>query len=315
MLTFALCTFNRAGRLPRLLAAMRAQHCPIPFEVLVVDNNSSDDTGQVVARVAAEPGPTVRYVSEAEQGIPFARNRALLEAMRSDYLVFIDDDELPRAGLLDAAVHALTSEGARCVGGRVDIVFPGQRPRWLGDELLGFLAAIDHGAQPFWIRDASTPVWTANVAYDMRLFRDDPTLRFDARFNRRGHGVGGGSDAVMFRELLARGVPIRYSPQMIVEHHVDAWRLRRRYFLQLHFVAGRKQGQFRDEDYARALAGVPPFMLTLALRQSLHALRVALGREQGALRQGMNATYAWGQIWGRWLRWRAMRSALRSVLA
>ena len=99
---------------------------------------------------------------------------------------------LPCPGLLAAAVDALSVRGALCVGGKVDIVLPGQRPAWLQDELFAFLAEVDHGNEAFWISDVSTPIWTANIAYDMKLFRDHPELRFDARYNRRGHGVGGG---------------------------------------------------------------------------------------------------------------------------
>ena len=140
-LTFAICTFNRSDRLPRLIAEMRTQTCPIPFEVLIVDNNSSDNTRAVVARIAETPGTPVRYVLEPEQGIPFARNRAITEAMDSDFLVFMDDDELPRPGLLAAAVQALTEESGRCAGGKVKVNFPtGIRPKWLVDDLLGFLA-------------------------------------------------------------------------------------------------------------------------------------------------------------------------------
>jgi glycosyltransferase involved in cell wall biosynthesis len=304
-LSFAVCTFNRCDRLETLVPAMRAQECPVPFEVLIVDNNSSDRTRAVVERLAARPGPPVRYAFEPEQGIPFARNRALAEALDRDFLVFMDDDEMPRPGLLAGAVRALTEEGALCAGGRVKVTFaPGTRPRWLGDELLGFLAEVDYGDEPFWIRDRSTPVWTANVGYRMALFREHPDLRFDRRYNRVGHAVGGGSDAVMFWRLLDLAVPIRYCPEMVVDHHVEAWRLKRRYFLKLHFIAGRKHGQFQTGDLPRTLLGVPPFMVGHALRQLGKTGVMALRRQPGTLRQAMNASHAIGAIWGRVLRHR-----------
>ncbi len=196
MLTFAFCTYNRADRLERLVAAMRAQACPVPFEILAINNNSQDNTEQVLTRLAAQPGAPLRWVTEPVQGIVAARNRGIAEAMGSDILVYIDDDEIPLPGLIAAAADAILKEGAQCAGGRVDMDFTSvPRPPWLGDELLGFLAAVDHGRQRFWITDDSKPIWTANVAYDMRLFRDDPELRFDKRFDRIGNVVGGGSDA------------------------------------------------------------------------------------------------------------------------
>lgn len=305
-LTVAICTYNRADRLPGLVHALRAQTCPIPFAILFVDNNSPDNTREVLAGLAQEPGAPLRFVTETQQGIPYARNRALAECMDRDYLLFMDDDEMPRPGLLAAAVDALGEEGAECAGGRVEVVFaPGQRPRWLGDDLLGFLAAVDHGAEKFWITDDSTPVWTANVAYRMALFAEDPELRFDIRYNRLGQAIGGGSDAIMFKAMLERGVRMRYRPDMAVEHYVEAWRLRRSYFLRLHFIAGRKFGEYQmGARYPREALGVAPFMVGQAATATLRALRLWMTANRQTVRQGMNAAYACGIILGRFRRWK-----------
>ena len=298
MLTFAFCTYNRADRLEQLVATIRAQICPIPFEILAVNNNSQDHTLAVLGKLVDAPGVKLRYVTETAQGIVPARNRALAEAIRSDILVFIDDDELPRPGMLQAACDAVLNEGAMCAGGRVVVNFaPHTRPRWLGDELLGFLGAVDYGAQPFWIKHADNPLWTANVAYDMRLFRDDPALRFDPRYNRAGTAVGGGEDLAMFNQLLARGTPMRYRPDIQVEHFVEPWRLRRRYFLQLHYQAGLRKGLHDLPDYNKTLFGVPPFLLAQCFRQGLGTLACVL-TQRGWLRQAMNMTHAWGLLVG-----------------
>ncbi len=309
MLTFAFCTYKRADRLEKLVAAMRAQSCPIPFEVLAINNNSPDDTLAILERLALEPGPPLRVVTEHEQGIVPARNRALQEAMASDILVFIDDDEMPWPGLLEAACDAIRNEGARSAGGRVVVNFEQHgRPRWLTDDLLGFLAEVDHGPEAFWIKDTSTPVWTANVAYDMRLFRDDPTLRFDQRYNRQGVTAGGGSDAIMFRALLDRQVPMRYRPEMVVDHFVEEWRLHRRYFLRLHYRDGLRKGRFEVPAYERSIQGIPPFMVRQAIEKTIRALGYWLTGHPSAVRQGMNATHVFGMMTGLRRRWQEERN-------
>lgn len=303
-LSVAICTYNRAERLPHLVAALRAQDCPVPFEILVVDNNSNDRTPEVLAELAAAGAP-LRWVRETRQGITFARNRAIEECLESEFMAFIDDDELPNPGWLRSAWHALEREGAECVGGRIRVTLaPEERPRWLDQELLGFLGELDHGDAAFWIADSSTPVWSGNVAYRTALFTSGE-LRFDSRFNRAGNGIGGGEDAAMFRVLLARGVKIRYRPDMAITHLIEPWKLRRGYFLRLHFLAGSKMGQYDGMEYARSLLGVPPFMVAQALRQWHRALAMWLRDEPGALRQAMNGTHALGCIWGRLLRWKA----------
>ncbi|HUX65320.1 glycosyltransferase [Sulfuricella sp.] len=298
-LTFAFCTYNRSDRLENLVAAMRAQDCPIPFEILAVNNNSKDNTLAILENLAARPGVSLRFVTETEQGIVPARNRAIEEALESDILVFMDDDELPQAGLLNAAHDAIVNEGAECVGGRVEVDFtPHGRPTWLEDDLLGFLAEVKHGDTPFWITDDRTPVWTANIAYDMRLFRDHPALRFDKRYNREGSGMGGGEDAILFRTLLARGTKIRYRPDMAVWHFIEPWRLKRSYFLKLHYRAGLRVGRHELPAYPRILFGIPPFLVTQCVQQSLKVLGMYLTGQPGALRQAMNATHAMGCLVG-----------------
>lgn len=298
-LTFAFCTFNRASRLDRLVAAMRAQNCPIPFEILAVNNNSTDGTLAVLGALAAQPGVPLRFVTEAEQGIVPARNRAIEESLANDILVFIDDDELPRPGLLTAACDAILNNGAQCAGGRVTVDFSEHpRPAWLEDELLGFLAEVDHGDAAFWVADDRSPLWTANIAYDVRLFRENAGLRFDRRYNRVGADVGGGEDGIMFRSLLVQGVRIRYRPDMAVLHAVEPWRLRRAYFLKLHFRAGLRRGRYQLPAYPRTVLNVPPFLVSQCLHQGMRALGMQLSGQPGALRQAMTAANTLGCMIG-----------------
>lgn len=299
MLTFAFCTFKRADRLAVLVAAMRAQSCPTPFEILAVNNNSPDNTLEVLTSLAKKAGAPLRVVTESAQGIVPARNRAIRESLNSDIMVFIDDDELPLPGLLDSACGAILGDGAQCVGGKVVMDFTRHpRPHWLGDDLLGFLAAIDYGGTPFWIKDTSTPIWTANVAYDMRLFREDSELRFDIRYNREGNVIGGGEDAVMFRALLKRGTRVRYEPGMTVLHDIEPWRLKRRYFLNLHYRNGRRQGRYELPAYSKFVLGMPSFMIKQGLQQLLKTLGMYYTRDRRALRQAMTVAHTFGCLRG-----------------
>ena len=174
------------------------------------------------------------------------------------------------------------------------------RPAWLDAELLGFLAAIDHGSAPFWITNDSTPVWTSNIAYRMDYLRRQD-LRFDHRYNRRGasaHSAGGGEDVVMLRALLARKARIRYRPDMIVDHDVEPERLRRRWFLRLHFHAGVRKGIHELRLDPPLLAGAPRYLFAQLIRQCAKAIGLALRGGPGTLRQAMTAAHALGLIKG-----------------
>ncbi len=303
MLTVAFCTYKRADRLEKLVGALRSQKCPVPFDILAVNNNSPDNTLAVLDKLRNSPGATLRAVTETAQGIVHARNRAIAEASDSEIMVFIDDDELPMPGFLEAAYDAIVREGADCVGGRVNVCFtPHARPTWLEDNLLGFLAEVNYGSERFWVESEATPIWTCNVAYRTALFRDG--LRFDQRYNRRGDGVGGGEDVMMFQALLQQRVRMRYRPDMVVEHFVEPWRLRRSYFLKLHYVSGYKSGFYEFSKHPREILGVPLFLIPQLMRQSTKTLSTYLALRPGRLRQAMNMAHATGLIAGCHARWR-----------
>lgn len=275
----------------------------MPFDILAVNNNSPDNTLTVLDSLQNGLGATLRVVTETAQGIVHARNRAIAEASDSEIMVFIDDDELPMPGFLQAAYDAIVNEGADCVGGRVNVCFaPHERPTWLENNLLGFLAEVDYGSERFWVESEATPIWTCNVAYRTALFRDG--LRFDQRYNRRGDGVGGGEDVMMFQALLQRRVRMRYRPDMVVEHFVEQWRLRRSYFLKLHYVSGYKSGFYEFPKHPREILGVPLFLIPQLMRQSMKTLPAYLGLRPGRVRQAMNVAHAAGLIAGCHARWR-----------
>jgi len=312
-LTVAICTFNRAARMPVLIRSLCAQRVDVPWEILVIDNNSTDNTRGTLESLMKESGGRLRVVSEPAQGIVHARNRAIAESLGSTYLLFMDDDELPAyEGMLQAALDTFRYNDAMCVGGKISICFePGTRPAWLGDDLMLFLGKVDYGSSEFWIRDESTPVWSGNVAYKTSLFRDDPTLRFDMRYNRAGQGIGGGEDKMMFLELLSRGVAIRYQPAMEVLHFIEPFKLKRRYFLNLHFLSGFKDGRYDRGKTPKDVFGIPPYMVRQAFEAFFCYCEKIMRREKTALRQGMVFTYILGAMYGRFISWRETHASSR----
>lgn len=95
---------------------------------------------------------------------------------------------------------------------------------------------------------------------------------------------------------LIRGTKLRYRPDMAVGHFVEPWRLKRSYFLRLHYRAGLRVGRHELPAYPRTLFGIPPFLVTQCVQQSLKALGMHLTGHPGALRQTMNATHAMGSM-------------------
>src|SRR5262249_942207 len=136
MITLAICTFNRCRSLATTLSSLAGQ-AGIDWssvEVIVVDNNCTDDTAAVVAAFT-DPLP-LRRVAEAAQGLSHARNRAVIEA-RGHWVLFTDDDVQFDRGWLSAYQAAFGRfPQASLACGRILPEWSGSPPTWFRGEHL-----------------------------------------------------------------------------------------------------------------------------------------------------------------------------------
>lgn len=240
--TLAICTHNHADHLRETLKGLRPLQAPEgDWELLIIDNHSSDETPAILAQGDWHlPGIANRVVREERLGVANARNRAVLEA-QGEYVVFLDDDETPEPDWLRAMERHINAHGPDAVGGPYRVLFEGApRPPWLQDELLPFLGALDHGPQPMALTKETTPFWTGNSAFRKATLLEQGL--FDPDLGRRGGNRAGGEDTEMYRRLLARGCNLRWAPDAVIHHRIRANKLSRRFFLDLHFEQGKLQG-------------------------------------------------------------------------
>ncbi|MEW1957306.1 glycosyltransferase family A protein [Kineococcus sp. NPDC059986] len=259
----AVLTYRRPDDLTDLLPRLRAQASAalLPVEVLVVDNDPAASAREIVEAAAAVPGAPLRHVHEPRPGIAAARNRALVEADAPgtpvthggpqvtpvDLLVFLDDDERPGDGWLDAllAEHGRNAPSGRLAGvvGPVVSTFEGPLDPW-----------IDAGG--FFTRrrlPTGTPVEVAatnNLLLDLRVLRAagvDPGSAFDERF-----GLSGGSDTLFTRSLTGAGLRLVWCDEALVTDVVPAARATREWVLRRALRSGNSWSRT-----SLALAGRP----------------------------------------------------------
>ena len=297
-ITVALCTHNHAERLVRTLAQLVHLRAPRQaWEFLVIDNGCTDGTPALLAAQGWQPsGVDVRVVREDRLGLSNARNRALKEA-RGEYLVFMDDDETPDPDWLVAYERAMLEHEPDALGGRIEVMFEdGARPAWLQDELLGFLGKLDHG-QARWLTEPETPIFGGNFAFRRTVF--EHIGDFDSRLGRMGTVNTGGEDTEIYRRLQASACKVRWVPEAVINHRIQTPKLRRGYFLDLHFRQGRWQGARKRGDGTRL---PPKYLVPQLLRAYAAALakRLQTGADH-SLRLEMNAAYFTGYVFG-WIR-------------
>jgi glucosyl-dolichyl phosphate glucuronosyltransferase len=266
-ISVVLCTYNRAARLADALTALVRQTDAPPYEVVAVDNNSTDDTRAVIAPFVA--AGRVRYASEPLQGLSHARNRGVATA-RGDILAFTDDDVRVGPSWIHAIARAFAEHpDVDMVGGRVEPEWEAEPPAWLAQAGAAPLALVDYGVEPFRIAAAEPRCLIgANVAIRRRAL--ERLHGFSPRVQRVGDGIGSTEDHDFQMRLLEGGAAALYDPRMAVRAVVPRERLSKRYHRAWHHGHGRFYALMRDPLFERSRAGT-------VLGVPAHVYRSAIG--------------------------------------
>ena len=232
MVAVLIATYNRARLLGETLdqLALSRTDPSLPWEVVVVDNNSTDTTRDVVlSRQASFPVP-LRYLFEEKQGRSVALNTAI-GATAAPYLLFTDDDVRVEPGWLLAGVEALQA-GADYVGGPVSPIWEAPPPRWFDlsrGDLWGTIAICNYGRERFVYEERHRVPLGANMGVRRSLVERVGTFRIDLG-RTSGRRVLGQEVPELLARARSAGLRGVYVPEMTVRHHIPAWRLTKRYF-------------------------------------------------------------------------------------
>ena len=223
--SLVVCTRNRREQLLRLLESVR-EHCADraqTWDVLVVDNGSSDGTRDaVMAESNGFPLP-VTLVEEPRTGIAFARNRGLTDS-RGGIIAFVDDDVTLEPGYFTAMEAAFSPDDVAVVGGRILTVFPPSAPadyvRVVRRERCGSTGEYDLGLQSI---DLGTQTSVRFPHGGNSAFRRSVLSRVAGFKTELGWGVEAvpGEETEFYMRALAAGFRIVYAPRAAVLHHLQ----------------------------------------------------------------------------------------------
>lgn len=319
--TVLIATYNRAVLLDETLTWMaRMRVSPtLNWDVIVVDNNSSDDTRAVVERHILRFPVRLQYLFEQAQGRSSALNTGIAQATGA-VLVFTDDDVRVVDGWLDAATAPLLGEDLTVAysGGPVRPIWGAQPPPWLDltrGDLWGTIAIQDHGAEPFVYEERRKVPLGANMAARRVLFEQIGGFRAD--LGRTGGRLVLGQEVP---ELLlrARSAGLRgvYVPAMEVHHHIPASRLTPAYFRRWWFGKGVSRAALErmqpvtelgiDLGKTPHILSVPRYMYGAVIRDVFGMVRErAAGRRASSFRHQMMVAFFAGYFLARWRERRA----------
>ena len=271
-ITVILCTYNRCESLGKTLEGIAASRLPetIEWEVLVVDNNSTDETRKVTEDFNRQYPGRFRYVFEGQQGLSCARNRGIRES-KSDILVFTDDDVTVESEWLWSLTSALRGSEWAGAGGQIAPLWSASPPNWVSTSdtnITGPFAIFNLGTEPAELR---RPPYGANMAFRREMFTKYGEFRLD--LGRSGSNLQGREEVEFANRLLAGGERLRYEPRAVIYHTIPKRRMRRRYVLKWWYWYGRSEiAELGPPASGWAICGIPLVFLRRVLRWMMQSL-------------------------------------------
>lgn len=260
--TVAIPTYNGASRLPGLLERLRNQTQTenLSWEIIVVDNNSTDNTAEVVRRYQDNwqyPYP-LKYCFEAKQGAAYARQRAVEES-NGKFIGFLDDDNYPASTWVAAAyTFGEQHPQAGAYGSQVHGDFEVKPPENF-EKIASFLAITERGLEPHRY-EAQMKILPPGAGLVVRKQAWQKTVPTTLVLNHKGKEAGLASEdleAVIYIQL--GGWDIWYNPEMCVYHKIPAWRLQKEYLISLFRCVGLSKHHLRmlrTQSWQRPLASL-----------------------------------------------------------
>lgn len=232
-LTVAVCTFNRSERLKCCLGSLAEQSMdPASFEVIIIDNNSTDDTSRVVEEFVSEY-PHFRVVSEPQQGLSHARNRGFREA-RGTYVAYIDDDAEAFPGWIEEIVLFVgRNPDVAMFGGPHEALVIEPVPTWFPPEC----CAMDLGSE-----ERPLNLQTEFIAGMNMIIRKDLLLStggFNPDLGMVGAKVYYGEETKLQLDLKTMGHETYYVPKIKVRHYVSPKKMSLVWLLKAVYAVGR----------------------------------------------------------------------------
>jgi GT2 family glycosyltransferase len=235
------CTHNGGRLVEETLESLVCQDFPpAAFEILVVDNASTDATPDVVRGMAERHPGRIRLVREPVLGHSSARNRGVRES-RGDVIAFTDDDARVTPGWLRALVDTCERPQVGCAGGPVRAVLVEPLPEWVTPPFLPYLALFEKGTEEVGLSYNEYPRGV-NMAFPRQSFRE--VGLFSTAFGLKGPSLLYYDEIELCYRLERLGRRILYVPEAVVNHAIHAERLTVAWFTRRFYSQGKTEAYF-----------------------------------------------------------------------
>lgn len=263
-----ICTYNRAEMLKDAIQSIL--NCDIgegiTVRLIVVNNNSTDDTEAIVRGLTRTGKVEINYLFEGNQGKSHALNAALSYAI-GEVIAFTDDDITVDRGWIKEVIKAIRRyPGYDCFGGKVVAAYPENMPKWLDmHDSMGFLKSAfvdrDDGNTEgeYGIHTISDTPGGVNMFFRREALAKNGLFRTD--LGHIGNELGFSEDTEYCQRLIEKGERFMYIPSAVVYHPVHPGRLSKDYLIMWQYKCGISEVR-SSKGYKNAvrLFGVPRYI-------------------------------------------------------
>ena len=218
-----ICTHNRSAYFKKAIQSLAEQTLPgEQYEVIVVDNGSTDDTKAIVESI--KHFENLRYIYEPILGLSQARNTGWQNA-RGEYIAFLDDDAIACPEWVERIVEAFENVNPRpgSVGGKVIPIWEVERPAWLSKQMELPLTIVDWTDKASFLTEDHQHLRGCNISYPRETLQK--AGGFSTSLGRKGINLLSGEEELLERRLKKQALGIYYDPEIYVYHHIPAERL------------------------------------------------------------------------------------------
>lgn len=236
LITVAICSYNRHNYLRDTLMDVNLfKASPQDAEVVVINNNSTDRTAQMLQDFEWTSPLALRTFNETKQGLSHARNRAVDEA-KGQFILFLDDDVYAKPDLLSHWIDRLREyPNLSGAGGRIVVHFDGEEPRWFPPILHSILGHHFPYGQARSYRGGAYPTG-AHMLIRKEWF--DNRGAFNPLLGRNGKKLGGGEEKDVFGKMKSHGDDLWFFPECVLKHRIGVSRLSKDYVMRQAFGMG-----------------------------------------------------------------------------
>ena len=283
-----ICTHNRDSYLGSAIDSLLKQDWD-NYEVLVIDNASSDRTKEVVESRLGDP--RLKYYYEPVLGLSVARNRGAKETT-APILAYLDDDAEASPHWLRVITEAYQNNDKLAIaGGKVTLIWPEgiTPPKWISPDMAGGLGAYDLGKEVVYIDNPNlTP---RGLNYSLRRTFLEEIGGFDPNLGRVGKNLLSNEELYMTELAIKKGWQVAYLPDALVAHNVAPERTKPSWFLR------RSWWQGVSECYREEVAGRKGFIqFSRGGERLVRGMYKAVKYYSDPALRFDNVTYAYGQI-------------------